>query len=86
MKTCSTTSPAGVPISVLQSFKAPPQQLRDDPDLYRERIQATASSVLGLMGIEVDREFARNGWVNIVGGCCGTTPAHIRAPGSPARW
>ena len=24
-------------------------------------------------------EFARNGWVNIVGGCCGTTPAHIRA-------
>ena len=25
------------------------------------------------------REFAQNGWVNIVGGCCGTTPAHIRA-------
>ncbi|RMH07998.1 MAG: methionine synthase, partial [Nitrospirae bacterium] len=25
------------------------------------------------------REFARNGWLNIVGGCCGTTPAHIRA-------
>ncbi len=24
-------------------------------------------------------EWARNGWVNIVGGCCGTTPAHIRA-------
>jgi 5-methyltetrahydrofolate--homocysteine methyltransferase len=24
-------------------------------------------------------EFARNSWVNIVGGCCGTTPAHIRA-------
>jgi len=22
--------------------------------------------------------FARNGWVNIVGGCCGTTPEHIR--------
>jgi len=22
--------------------------------------------------------FAREGWVNIVGGCCGTTPAHIR--------
>jgi hypothetical protein len=47
-------SSAGLPISVLQSFKAPPQQLRDDPDLYRERIQATASSVLGLMGIEAD--------------------------------
>ncbi|GIW55996.1 MAG: hypothetical protein KatS3mg082_2400 [Nitrospiraceae bacterium] len=25
------------------------------------------------------REFASNGWLNIVGGCCGTTPAHIRA-------
>jgi 5-methyltetrahydrofolate--homocysteine methyltransferase len=23
--------------------------------------------------------FASNGWVNIVGGCCGTTPDHIRA-------
>jgi 5-methyltetrahydrofolate--homocysteine methyltransferase len=24
-------------------------------------------------------EFARSGWLNIVGGCCGTTPAHIAA-------
>ncbi len=24
-------------------------------------------------------DFANNGWVNIVGGCCGTTPDHIRA-------
>jgi 5-methyltetrahydrofolate--homocysteine methyltransferase len=24
-------------------------------------------------------EWARAGWLNIVGGCCGTTPAHIRA-------
>ncbi len=24
-------------------------------------------------------EFAANGWLNIVGGCCGTTPDHIRA-------
>jgi 5-methyltetrahydrofolate--homocysteine methyltransferase len=24
-------------------------------------------------------EFAANGWLNIVGGCCGSTPAHIRA-------
>jgi 5-methyltetrahydrofolate--homocysteine methyltransferase len=24
-------------------------------------------------------EWARNGWLNIVGGCCGTTPAHISA-------
>lgn len=25
------------------------------------------------------REWAEKGWVNIVGGCCGTTPNHIRA-------
>src|SRR5208282_2817105 len=25
------------------------------------------------------REWAQNGWLNIVGGCCGTTPAHIKA-------
>jgi 5-methyltetrahydrofolate--homocysteine methyltransferase len=25
------------------------------------------------------REFAESGFINIVGGCCGTTPAHIRA-------
>jgi 5-methyltetrahydrofolate--homocysteine methyltransferase len=25
------------------------------------------------------REYAGNGWLNIVGGCCGTTPEHIRA-------
>jgi 5-methyltetrahydrofolate--homocysteine methyltransferase len=24
-------------------------------------------------------EFAREGWVNLIGGCCGTTPEHIRA-------
>ncbi|HEV2417865.1 MAG TPA: methionine synthase [Terriglobia bacterium] len=24
-------------------------------------------------------DFAANGWVNIVGGCCGSTPAHIKA-------
>ncbi len=25
------------------------------------------------------RGFAEKGWLNIVGGCCGTTPAHIAA-------
>jgi hypothetical protein len=47
-------SSAGIPLSILQSFRAPAPALRDDADLYRERIQATASSVLGLMGIEAD--------------------------------
>ena len=35
---------------------------------YDERPEATA---------ELLREFARSGLVNLVGGCCGTTPAHI---------
>ena len=39
---------------------------------------------------ELVREFATSGFVNIVGGCCGTTPDHIRAiaeqvAGVPAR-
>ncbi len=25
------------------------------------------------------QEWAQNGWLNLVGGCCGTTPAHIKA-------
>ncbi len=29
------------------------------------------------MAVQI-REFAQQGWLNIVGGCCGTTPAHIR--------
>jgi 5-methyltetrahydrofolate--homocysteine methyltransferase len=38
--------------------------------LYDERPEATA----GMLA-----EFAEAGFVNAVGGCCGTTPAHIRA-------
>ena len=34
----------------------------------------TPEQMAGLIG-----EFARSGLVNLVGGCCGTTPAHIRA-------
>ena len=30
-------------------------------------------------------EFARAGWLNLVGGCCGTTPDHIRAIASVVR-
>ncbi|NNM72389.1 methionine synthase [Enterovirga aerilata] len=38
--------------------------------LYDESPDATAGFI---------REFAEAGLVNVVGGCCGTTPAHIRA-------
>ncbi|MDX2193638.1 MAG: DUF87 domain-containing protein [Gemmatimonadales bacterium] len=47
-------STAGRPLSVLKSFAAPPPALRDDRDLFRERIQTTATSVLALLGVEAD--------------------------------
>ncbi len=37
---------------------------------YDEPPEMTAKLVKG---------WARNGWLNVVGGCCGTTPAHIKA-------
>jgi 5-methyltetrahydrofolate--homocysteine methyltransferase len=43
---------------------------------YEESPEAMAS-VLG--------EFAANGWVNMVGGCCGSTPAHIAAIAAAVR-
>jgi hypothetical protein len=47
-------SNAGLPISVLQSFNAPDQGLIDDLDLYRERVQSTATGILTLLGIDTD--------------------------------
>jgi hypothetical protein len=47
-------SNAGLPISVLQSFAAPSADLVADTDLYRDRIQATATGLLSLLGIDAD--------------------------------
>lgn len=47
-------SNAGLPISVLQSFAAPDAALIDDVDLYRERVQATATGILTLLSIDAD--------------------------------
>ncbi len=47
-------SNAGQPVSVLQSFSAPQAAVMDDGDLYRERVQATATSILSLLGINAD--------------------------------
>ncbi|MEL6215160.1 MAG: DUF87 domain-containing protein, partial [Pseudomonadota bacterium] len=47
-------SNAGLPISVLKSFDAPSPALREDRDLYRERVQVTATSILALLGINAD--------------------------------
>jgi 5-methyltetrahydrofolate--homocysteine methyltransferase len=37
------------------------------------------------MTAKLVRGWAENGWLNIVGGCCGTTPAHIRAVAEAVR-
>jgi hypothetical protein len=47
-------SAAGIPVSVLRSFRAPPPELRADADLYRERIASTATGILALLGVEAD--------------------------------
>jgi hypothetical protein len=47
-------SNAGLPVSVLRSFAAPDTALLDDVDLYRERVQATATSILTLLGMDAD--------------------------------
>ena len=47
-------SNAGLPVSVLKSFAAPDEALKDDVDLYRERVQATATGILTLIGIDAD--------------------------------
>ena len=47
-------SNTGLPVSVLNSFDAPDQGLIDDVDLYRERVQATATGILALLGIDAD--------------------------------
>ena len=47
-------STAGIPITVLKSFAAPPKELLADADAMRERIQSAASGVLALLGINAD--------------------------------
>ena len=47
-------SNAGLPVSVLRSFDAPDQDLIDDIDLYRERVQATATGILTLLDMDAD--------------------------------
>jgi hypothetical protein len=47
-------SSAGLGISVLDSFRAPAEAIRSDADLYRETVQATATSILALLGIDAD--------------------------------
>jgi len=47
-------SNAGFQVSILKSFAAPPQSIRDDNELMAERVNTTVTSLLGLLGIDAD--------------------------------
>jgi hypothetical protein len=47
-------SRAGRPLAVLRSLSAPPAALARDEDALRERVQATASVLLALVGVDAD--------------------------------
>jgi hypothetical protein len=47
-------SSAGIPISILKSFAAPPSEVLGESDLLRDRIGTTVTSLLGLVGIDAD--------------------------------
>ncbi len=47
-------SQAGLPLSILHSFAAPPVAIREDSEALSERIGTTAVSLLGLLGIDAD--------------------------------
>ena len=47
-------SNAGIPVSILKSFDAPNETVRQDNELLAERINTTATSLLGLIGITAD--------------------------------
>jgi hypothetical protein len=47
-------SNAGLPLSILKSFAAPPAAIKDDNELMTERVNTTVTSLLGLVGIDAD--------------------------------
>lgn len=47
-------SASGRPIALLQSLRAPGRELMEDPDLLRERVGTTVSSILSLVDIDAD--------------------------------
>jgi hypothetical protein len=47
-------SSAGLPVSILRSFAAPPRAIVDDSEIFQERIASTTTSLLGLLGIDAD--------------------------------
>lgn len=52
-------SSAGIPVSILKSFAAPPKALLDDAELFLDHVAGTAASLLGLVGIGGDSALSR---------------------------
>ncbi|MFO0065273.1 MAG: ATP-binding protein, partial [Pirellulaceae bacterium] len=44
----------GTPLTALKSFDAPPQEVLDDDDAFREMVSSAASGILALLGIDAD--------------------------------
>lgn len=47
-------SNAGIPVSILKSFAAPPKEVINDSELLKDKIVSTVTSLLGLLGREAD--------------------------------
>ena len=47
-------SNAGLPVSILKSFVAPPETIRQDNEALSERINTTVTSLLALIGVDAD--------------------------------
>jgi len=47
-------SNAGIPVSIMKSFAAPPEAITEDSELMAERVNTTTTSLLGLLGIDAD--------------------------------
>ncbi|MFP4457760.1 MAG: hypothetical protein ACLFPS_08885 [Clostridia bacterium] len=45
---------SGVSVSVLKSFDAPPKEVLSDRDAFADRVNATATSLLALIGVDSD--------------------------------
>ncbi len=48
-------STAGIPISVISSFDVPDARVREDAELFGDRITSTVASLLGLLGITAEQ-------------------------------
>lgn len=47
-------SNAGLPLTILRSFDAPPAEMLEDADAMRERVSSATSGLLALLGVDAD--------------------------------